>query len=1230
MALKIKDLPGHASAIVRHPRTRKIAIWLVAIVALIGIVVAAPPLLKNKIAAEASKRLHRNVSIEQIWFNPLTLSLAVRGFVVQERQGSETAFSFDELYANLEWESLLRLGPVFKELRLTKPYIKLIRHQDRTYNFTDLIEEFTKDSVEETPKEPGEPTPFALNNIQVLDGRIDFDDQPEKTKHAVTAIKIGVPFISSITAHVDIYVRPEFYALVNNAPLEVEGESKPFRDSRESTVRLDLDNVLIPKYLEYSPVQLNFKVPSGALSTRLKLAFQTREDKSAALAVSGDVGIKELRLQEKNDTPILNLPAFDVVIDKVEVFAQKADVSSIKLQAPELHVTRNRDGTLNLASLVEQNKSDKPAEKKSDGKPFGYRVEEIVLDQGKVIFTDRGPEKPFEKQLESIHAEVKELTNEPGKKIKTDVSFQSNPEEQFNYSGTLELTPLVVEGKIEVKGFHLKGLHPYYQDVVALEITEGLLDLTTNVAVAQKNEEAPETKLSDLSAAFRSLRLDVPGTPEPLWRTPLLEIKDTEVDVEKKSVVVGSFEIGGGSGFIRRNPDGSINYARLIKTKAEPTEKPKEEETAEWAVQIRRSAMDRFRIAFEDRMLNPPARMTVSAISIRGENHSNAKNSRAKVRLQATVNNKGRVRVAGDLGVRPVGGRLNVDTQGIEIVPFQPYFADKVNFSLTSGAVSNKGVLTVDMPDNGAPKVGYDGAVQVADFASVEKDASRDLLKWKSLDLGGIQFALEPMGLRINDISLAEFYARIILGADGKLNLQELTAKKDSAGEAVEPTAAKTAEEPTKAAEAQAKTAEASAKQAEKAAKTAESAATTPSSEKQISIGKIDLKGGNVNFSDFFIKPNYSANLTAVEGSISELKPETPGEIAIQAKLDNVAPVNIQGKINPLSKDLHMDIAAGASEIELNPMSPYSIKYIGYGIEKGELSFKVNYKVENRKLEAKNQIILDQLTFGEKVESPTATQLPVLFAVNLLKDRNGVIDVNLPISGSLDSPEFSVGGIILQVIINIITRAVTAPFTLLGAAFGGGSGEELSYIEFDPGRANLSESAEAKIKTIATALNNRPALKLDISGRADPANDREGLKKGSVERKVKAQKMQELVNEGKAPKSVDDVEVDKAEYERYLREAYEDEDFPKPRNFIGLAKDLPVPEMESLMIKHAQVTEDDLRNLANRRAQVVRDRLMASEQIPADRVSVVGAKSLSAEEKEKNKAKLSRVDFALK
>jgi hypothetical protein len=586
---------------------------------------------------------------------------------------------------------------------------------------------------------------------------------------------------------------------------------------------------------------------------------------------------------------------------------------------------------------------------------------------------------------------------------------------------------------------------------------------------------------------------------------------------------------------------------------------------------------------------------------VRGENLTNAKGRPGRATLQAKINNKGVLKLAGTAGTNPVDLKLVVEGQAIELLPFQPYLANRVNFLLTGGHIGTKGNFTYQAAGEGPAKINYAGSVQVADFAAVEKNGSQDLLRWKSLGLEGLQFAVEPMRLRINEINLAEFYARLILGADGKLNLTKLTVQKDEKDAAVET-------EP---------------------AKPAEPVATTPSSEKQITIGKINLQNGNVLFSDLFVKPNYSANLTGVQGSISELKPETPGDLAIQAKLDNAAPVDIEGKINPLSNDLYMDITADARDIELNPMSPYSVKYVGYDIEKGKLSFKVKYKLESRTLTAENQIILNQLTFGDKVESPTATKLPVLLAVALLKDRNGVIDVNLPVSGSLDDPQFSVGGIVLRIVLNIITKAVTAPFALLGAVFGGG-GQELSYIEFDYGRDRLTPAAESKLKTLSTAMTNRPALKLEISPRVDPRNDLEGLRKLSIERKVKAQKLKELARQGTAPASLDEVQVAGGEYERFLKAAYGDESFPKPRNLIGLAKDLPRAEIENLMLKHTNITDQDLRDLANRRALAVRDYLLRTKGLDVDRLFIVAPKSASEGDGETAKTKASRVEFTLK
>src|SRR5262249_26639576 len=195
---------------------------------------------------------------------------------------------------------------------------------------------------------------------------------------------------------------------------------------------------------------------------------------------------------------------------------------------------------------------------------------------------------------------------------------------------TLQLTPLVTEGNVELKSFQLKGLRPYYENLLGLEITEGLLDLSTRFAISSNDNKQPQTKLDELSATLRSLQLNVPNERQPLWRSPLLAIKDTTVDVEKKSIMVGSVEGHEGNGFIQRNADGSINFARIIKTQAGSTEtkKPEPGETAEWAVQMKRMAFDRFRIVFEDRMLTSPARMTISALSARVENASNARNSR--------------------------------------------------------------------------------------------------------------------------------------------------------------------------------------------------------------------------------------------------------------------------------------------------------------------------------------------------------------------------------------------------------------------------------------------------------------------------------------------------------------------------------------------------------------------------------------------------------------------------
>ena len=361
-----------------------------------------------------------------------------------------------------------------------------------------------------------------------------------------------------------------------------------------------------------------------------------------------------------------------------------------------------------------------------------------------------------------------------------------------------------------------------------------------------------------------------------------------------------------------------------------------------------------------------------------------------------------------------------------------------------------------------------------------------------------------------------------------------------------------------------------------------------------------------MRFTDNFVKPNYTANLKKVGGNVTQLS-STPGTIAsleLRGSYNNIAPLTISAKINPLLAKPYLDLQAEVKGVELTSLSTYAAKYAGYAIEKGKLSLTVNYKIENDELQAQNRVFIDQLTFGDtRSDSPDATSLPVKLAVSLLKNRKGEIDLDLPISGTLSDPEFSVGGLVVKVIVNLLTKAVTSPFALLGSLFDGG--EEMSMVAFDPGRANISETMQKRLENLAKALADRPALKLEITAVVDPENDREGVKRASIERKVEALKQQDSEKDTEGETA--SVEVSAEEYPALLERVYRAEKFPKPRNMIGLTKSLPVAEMEKLMLAHTTVDDEDLQNLGKRRARRVRDWLI-EHGVDAERIFLLPVK----------------------
>lgn len=329
----------------------------------------------------------------------------------------------------------------------------------------------------------------------------------------------------------------------------------------------------------------------------------------------------------------------------------------------------------------------------------------------------------------------------------------------------------------------------------------------------------------------------------------------------------------------------------------------------------------------------------------------------------------------------------------------------------------------------------------------------------------------------------------------------------------------------------------------------------------------------------------------------------TRAEVDLRGSLESSAPLEIQGTFNPFAATSFADIRVSFRDIDLVSMTPYFVKYAGYSVEKGRLTMNVAYRLNERKLEAQNSILVDQFTFGEKVESPTATKLPVKLAVSLLKDPDGVIRLDVPVSGSIDDPKFRVGPIVWKIIGNILKKAVLSPFALLGRL--GGGNPELSFVDFAPGVSTLDVEAAKRLDALATALGKRPALKLEVEGKADAAKDAEGLRRLIYERKLKGRKAEALAKAGASVPPIDEVVVSKEEWPEYLERAYRKERFPKPRTALGFVKEIPPEEMEKLMLVNLVVSPDDLRQLALARASVVREHLLGPGSIAPERVVLV-------------------------
>jgi hypothetical protein len=854
--------------------------------------------------------------------------------------------------------------------------------------------------------------------------------------------------------------------------------------------------IVIPVALVSLYALLGFKVAPNIVRDQAQ-AF-VRENYQRELAV-GEIAIhpfklqaevRDLALPDADGQPMLGFERLFVDFEISSLWNRAFTFKDVIVEAPLVRAVVRPDGSLNLADLA------LPEEEPEEPAPSVW-IQSLAVERGAIRFLDTARPEPYEQDFEDVGFSLLDFRTTPEG---GDFSFAARGSDgsEFAWQGRFALEPVIAsEGSFRIANLHPPGVGKFLGQAMPARLTKGSIALAgtyeTRLDDTVKLEVTiPQIEVTDLGV--RAMTADADWVD-----IPSLVVSDTHLSLAQQSVRVAKVVVTGLSVDAWLSADGTVNLEQLFAMPAAPaattatvpageaaaaTEQP-------WTVTVGGVEVASAAIAFEDRTLTPATRFDLAPVNARVSDISLDLSRPLPVQFDAVINGQARFDASGTLTPEPLAADLDIKLAKARMQILQPYVLPVADLTITRGEPNVEGKATLVPPDNDGPEMTFAGNVTIDDFGSVDNALKQDLVNFRRLELQKLNYAMAPDALSIDRVLVAQPYARVIISDEQVINIAAVLDPQGSAAALAERRAAAAAEAARTPAERRrlererAAAEKAAEKDAAKARKAGVATPTPPSEAAPpdtfpIRIREIRVDGGRMNFSDYFVKPNFSADVQALDGTITGASSayDSKAQVALKGKLDEFSPVSIKGEVQPFAFDRYTDLGLKFENISLPLFNPYSTPLAGYNIAKGKLTTDLHYTIVDRKLDAQHKIRIDQLEWGEATATQGEATLPVKFATSLLKDKDGVINLDVPVGGTLDDPSFRIGPIIWQVIKNIIVKAVSAPFSLLGSLFAGA--EEAQFIDFSPGDAALDAGTAERLGALAKSLVEKPELRLDV------------------------------------------------------------------------------------------------------------------------------------------------------
>lgn len=916
--------------------------------------------------------------------------------------------------------------------------------------------------------------------------------------------------------------------------------------------------VLIPSVIT------SYVIP--AVSDQIKHPIVLREAAFNPFTLS--LRLTGLEVREQNRAAMLGFEELFVNLRATTLFFQKVAFDEIRLVMPFVAARVNPEGKMNLMTLVTPPDAKSPPPPPSEPKKImPVEVESLEISQGILDYRDDSKPRPVLIDVVPFYILLRNLSTVPSQESESAYAFKAEigKGEQVTWEGTFSLEPVESDGKVSLSGVKLRTFYQIVRDQFQFDIPRGELGLFASYHFDLRGQ-APQATVKDGKVSIQNLTIMERGGIDPVVKIPSFGVDGIQWDLQKQAVAIAKVHSADARFEAWMDPGGVINFQPLFTPLGGEGATEKQAKPAKpWSITVDEVALRNYGAAFEDRTLERPGRVDVEAMNVTVKDVQIPFKKPFPIDLSLKLNETGSVNVKGKAAVDPLTAETELKLEHIEIRPFQPYLDRFLNADVLDGAINLAGTARFSKEHASEPLLRFQGNLAVNQLAVADRKDLDNVLTWKALSVNRIALDVEPTAVTIGEIAWLEPTVRLVVETDGQLNLSRL---------AVTPPA----DDP-------------------------QTASRPPESEKPHATGPVPVKIDQVKlvklaatFQDLSIEPKVKASLTEFGGTIKGLssKQLKKADVNLSGKVGRAAPLKIAGKINPLSEDAFTDLTITLGGMDLTPAGPYSGKYAGYGLSKGKLSLDLKYKVSQKVLEAENLVHVDQLTLGEKTNSPEATSLPVPLIVALLKDRKGLIEIDMPIRGNLNDPDFKYGKVVVSTLLNLLGKVVASPFALIGKLVpGGGSEEDLQFIEFQPGSAELLESEAHKLEALEKALDERTGLRLDIRGTTDSTLDAAALQ---------TKKLREQLFAMSGGGNPDQSELSPKEEQRLVEKLYAKLPAPDPSTAPAEPAQPTVEDMKRRLAAAINISPSELDALAQQRAEAIRNHLLEGGKLTEERV----------------------------